>query len=327
MGAFDWVGDFAKSVIPKSVNKGTLPIREGLKDLGLRTVGDLTGVVGRVNPQQQSQNVDANGVARRPDVAAGQQGPNVDKVTQDFLKQFGPAGTPGQGQQRPGLVDALLAVPGQMARSILPQPGGALDRAVQGAKNSVIGVAIATSVAAGGGALAEGAEAVKTAASQPTAVVQSSDPAKGIYIERGAEGQPAVAVNAKAIEAEADKPSFLDRIRNFFSSEPDKAPVAAAAKPPESVKVEAAPVAGSQGVTSPKIEATVTPPSTVPSTPAVTTTVEAAKAFEKAADPATATKSPTAGLDQLINEASRTADPGRIQTLMNARAQIIKLEP
>lgn len=229
MGAFnwvsDWVGDFAKSVIPKSVNKGTLPIKEELKDFGLRTVGDLTGVVGRVNPQQQSQNIDPNGVARRPDVAAGQQGANVDKVTRDFLKQFGPAGTPGQGQQRPGLGDVLLAVPGQLAYSILPQPDGALDRTVKGFQGSIIGRALADGV---------------------------------------------------------------DAVKNAFSSEPDKAAVGATTKSPEPVKAEAAPEVTVTPINLSSLpEPKVTPPTTVPNTPAVTTEVDATVAFNTAA-PATA---------------------------------------
>jgi len=56
----------------------------------------------------------------------------------------------------------------------------------------------------------------------------------------------------------------------------------------------------------------------------IETSVSPSRAFGKAADPV-APPSKTQGLDQMINEASRTADTGRLETLMRARAQVAKI--
>ncbi|OFW97759.1 MAG: hypothetical protein A3J37_00645 [Alphaproteobacteria bacterium RIFCSPHIGHO2_12_FULL_45_9] len=324
MGVFDGFAKDVERVGIKKLTQGKVSVAEAVKTATLDGIGDLTGVLGNVN-HRQSQHVDPNGVARRPEVAASQQGANVNSVTRNFLQRFDPAGTPGQGQQRPSLGEVLLAAPGQILKRILPEEGGALDRAIQGAKRSTVGVAIAAGVAAGGGALADGADAVKTAASQPTAAVQRSDPAKGIYIERGADGQPAVAVNARAIEAEADKPSLWDRFKNAFSSEPEKTAVVATAKPPEPANVEAAPEAVSKGINLSTLEPKVIPPTTVPNTPVIPTAVTPTTDFKVAAAPVDAAPqvkpSQTPVLDALIEA---TKDASRLETLTKARAFVSK---
>lgn len=255
-----WEGD----VLNKNVNRLKVDAAQAAKSglLGLIGVG-TGGNLGRL-PEGQQPVADRNGVLPR----AATTGAEASKQANESLRRFGQQhgiGVPEQTGQT-GLGKFLGDIGDAFSRRILPSDG-MVNRLKNGAAAATVAV---SGLAAGGVALAQdGVEAVKTAASQPTAAVQRSDPAKGIYIERGADGQPAVAVNARAIEAEADKPSLWDRFKNAFSSEPEKTAGVATAKPPEPANVEAAPEAVSKGINLSTLEPKVIPPTTVPSTPAI----------------------------------------------------------
>ena len=167
--------------------------------------------------------------------------------------------------------------------------------------------------------------------------VPSANPAQGIYVERGAPGQAAVAVNARAIQAEADKPSLLDRFKNFFSSGTDAAVDAgkkgvaavtvavasatATAQPPEPPKAAEPTTA----VATPVALSTFIPQTTVSNTPVIPTTVTPTTDFKVAAaavDAAPQVKpSQTPTLDAMIDA---TKDASRLDTLTKARAFVTK---
>lgn len=186
----DILGLMAGRVVGKTTDdikrEGASQIKGGL----MGAIGSLTnGVLGTPQQGQQQQGVDQNGIRRLPEVAAGAQGPQVNRATQGLINQFG-GGQPQPAQTGQSALGGFLGKMGDFISGRVLPSEDTVNRLKGGAAAVSGGVA---GIASGATTLVrDGVETVKQrgqTASQLAPVEDRSTYSAGAIAEAKAAGR------------------------------------------------------------------------------------------------------------------------------------------